>query len=111
MNSLFPPGSCCTDGAGEDVFEPAGSMSSGRGSGQVHDRGRERGSKSGSISTVCVCGGGTSAMSGSDRQSHRLTREKLKEKKNKQEKHTQEKRGKSCKERFTQQTPEVRRSN
>lgn len=55
MNSALPPGSCCTDGAGEDVLELAGSLSSGRGSGQVQDRGRERGSKSGSIST---CGGG-----------------------------------------------------
>lgn len=73
MNSVFPPGSCCTDGAGEDVLEPAGSMSSGRGNGQVHERGRERGSKSGSISTGCVCGGGTSAMSGSNQSllSHR----------------------------------------
>lgn len=67
MNSAFPPGSCCTDGAGEDVLELAGSLSSGRGSGQVQDRGRERGSNSGSIST---CGGvGTSAMSGSNRLS------------------------------------------
>lgn len=62
MNSAFPPGSCCTDGAGEDVLELAGSLSSGLGSGQVQDRGRERGSNSGSIST---CGAGTSAMSGS----------------------------------------------
>lgn len=58
MNSVFP-GSCCTDGAGDDVLELAGSMNSGRGSGQVQDRGRERGSKSGSISTGCVWGGGT----------------------------------------------------
>lgn len=55
MNSVFPPGSCCTDGAGEGVLELAGSLSSGLGSGQVQDRGRERGSNSGSIS---ACGGG-----------------------------------------------------
>lgn len=66
MNSEFPPGSCCTDGAGEDVLELAGSMSSGLGSGQVQDRGRARGSKSGSISTGCLCVG-TSAMTGSER--------------------------------------------
>lgn len=68
MNSALPPGSCCTDGAGEDVLELAGSLSSGRGSGQVQDRGRERGSNSGSIST-CGGGVGTSAMSGSNRLS------------------------------------------
>lgn len=51
MKSVAPPGSCCTDGAGEDVLELAGSLGSGRGSGQVQDRGRERGSNSGSIST------------------------------------------------------------
>lgn len=64
MNSAFAAGSCCTDGAGEDVLELAGSMSSGRGSGQVQDRGRERGSKSGSISPSCGCCGSNSAMSG-----------------------------------------------
>lgn len=64
MNSVFPPGSCCTDGAGEGVLELAGSLSSGLGSGQVQDRGRERGSNSGSIS---ACGGGIWAMSGSNR--------------------------------------------
>lgn len=55
MNSEVPPGSCCTDGAGEDVLELVGSFSSGLGRGQVQDRGRERGSNSGSIST---CGNG-----------------------------------------------------
>lgn len=64
MNSAFPPGSCCTDGVGEEVLELAGSLSSGLGSGQVQDRGRERGSNSGSMST---CGGGTTAMSGLNR--------------------------------------------
>lgn len=51
MKSVVPPGSCCTDGAGEDVLELAGSLGSGLGSGQVQDRGRESGSNSGSIST------------------------------------------------------------
>lgn len=59
---MYSTGSCLTEGAGEDVFEQAGSMNSGRGRGQVHDRGRESGSKSGSISTNC-CGGGNSAIS------------------------------------------------
>lgn len=51
IKSLFPVGSCFTEGTGEDVLESPGLMNSGRGRGQVHDRGRERGSKSGSIST------------------------------------------------------------
>lgn len=53
MKSVLAPGSCCTDGAGEDVLELAGSFGSGLGRGQVQDRGRERGSKSGSVS---ICG-------------------------------------------------------
>lgn len=59
---MYSTGSCLTEGAGEDVFEQAGSMNSGRGRGQVHDRGLESGSKSGSISTNC-CGSGKSAIS------------------------------------------------
>lgn len=51
MKSVVPPGSCCTDGAGEDVLELVGSLGSGLGSGQVQERGRERGSNSGSILT------------------------------------------------------------
>lgn len=55
MYSVLPAGSCFTDGTGEDVLESPGLMNSGRGKGQVHDRGRDRGSKSGSISTRCGC--------------------------------------------------------
>lgn len=53
MKSALLVGSCLTEGAGEDVLESAGLLKSGRGRGQVQDRGRERGSKSGSISTNC----------------------------------------------------------
>lgn len=54
MKSVLLEGSCLTDGAGEDVLESAaaGLGNSGRGSGQVQERGRESGSKSGSISTI-----------------------------------------------------------
>lgn len=55
MKSVLPAGSCFTDGTGEEVLESPGLMNSGLGKGQVHDRGRERGSKSGSISTKCGC--------------------------------------------------------
>lgn len=55
MKSALPAGSCFTDGTGEEVLESPGLMNSGLGKGQVHDRGRERGSKSGSISTKCGC--------------------------------------------------------
>lgn len=56
MKSPLPtPGSCLTEGTGDDVLESPGLMNSGLGRGQVHERGRERGSKSGSISTKCGC--------------------------------------------------------
>lgn len=55
MNSELLLGSCLTEGAGEEVLESPGVMNSGRGRGHVQERGRERGSKSGSISTCCGC--------------------------------------------------------
>lgn len=62
MKSVPLMGSCLTDGTGDEVLESPGVRNSGRGRGQVHERGRERGSNSGSISTKCCCCWTASAM-------------------------------------------------